>query len=125
MFKITECLATCDIAGLPPAGWIVVDVRDLMDDETNVEKVKQKIIIVTKLWAMGAKVCVRCACGMNRSNTIAIASLCYIDMRAKDMEENWDKHWKFVKEKVPCLLTDLRIEKTARTALRQLYSKYR
>ena len=124
MFQITEFLATCDIAELPPEGWVTVDVRDLKDYEKDTEKIKQKIMFVTGLWAMGAKVCIRCVCGMNRSNTIAIATLCYVDSRSEDIDEDWEIHRKYVKRKVPRLLTELDIEKTAKKALTQLYSKW-
>lgn len=125
MNKITDYLATCDIATLTPEGWIIVDVRNLTDFEGNVEKVKERILIVTRLVAMGAKVCIRCVCGLNRSNTIAIATLCYLCNKNEYLDTDWDRHYNFVKEIIPAMDIVPELEKTAKKALLEMYGGWK
>jgi hypothetical protein len=125
MNKITEFLATCDIATLTPEGWVIVDVRDITDFERNVEKVKYKILLVTRLISMGAKVCVRCACGINRSNTIALSTLCYLLTKDKYLDTDWDRHYNFIKAKIPVMALVPELVVTAKTALKELYAGWK
>lgn len=125
MNKITDFLATCDIATLTPEGWVIVDVRNLTDFEGNVEKVKERIFIVTRLISMGAKVCVRCVCGLNRSNAIAIATLCYLCNKNEYLDTDWDRHYNFVKEKIPAMNIVPELEETTKKTLREIYSGWK
>ena len=122
---ITDYLGTCDIATLTPEGVVVVDVRDLSDFEKDVEKVKYKILLVTRLIVMGAKVCVRCACGINRSNTIALSAMCYLYNKSKYLDTDWDRHYNFIKEKIPVMQLVPELVVTAKKALKELYAGWK
>lgn len=123
--KITDFLATCDIATLTPEGWIIVDVRDLSDFDKDVEKVKKKILTVTGLIVSGNRVCVRCICGINRSNTIALAALCYLSNKSEYLDTDWDRHYNFMKKIIPKMLIEYDLIKTAWVALHQIYSGWK
>jgi len=125
MNKITEYLATCDIATLTHEGWVVVDVRDITDFEKDVEKVKYKILLVTRLIAMGAKVCVRCACGINRSNTIALSAMCYLYNKSVYLDSDWDRHYNIIKKTIPAMQILPELEETAKKALKELYAGWK
>jgi len=125
MNKIIDSLATSDIGELTPEGWIIVDVRDLTDFDKNVEKVKHKIMVVSHLLSMGEKVSVRCVCGINRSNTIAISVLCYRCNKNKYLDTDWDRHYLFMKKLIPKMMIERELELTAKKALKQLYAGWK
>jgi hypothetical protein len=125
MNKLTDNLATGDIGELTPEGWIIVDVRDISDFEKNVEKVKHKIMIVSHLLSVGEKVCVRCICGINRSNTIALSVLCYRCNKNYYLDTDWDRHYTWIKKMVPKMMIERELELTAKQALKQLYAGWK
>jgi hypothetical protein len=77
-------------------GVIIVDVRDLKDDETDKKKIQKKIELIAGLICLGHRVAVRCVGGINRSNCMAIATLCLIEPHG-DINETWDFHFNHVK----------------------------
>jgi hypothetical protein len=77
-------------------GVIIVDVRDLKDDETDKFKIRKKIELIAGLMSLGHRVAVRCVGGMNRSNCMAIATLCYIEPHG-DLDNTWNFHYDRVK----------------------------
>lgn len=125
MNKLTEALGTCDCRDLTPEGWIVVDVRDLTDFEKDVTKVKHKIQLVNRLLNSGERVCVRCYCGINRSNTIAISVLCYRFNKNKYLDTDWDRHYLWAKKVIPKMMIVRELELTAKKALKQLYTEWK
>ena len=90
-----------------------------MNGETNVKKVMKKIEIIGGLLAIGCRVCVRCVGGLNRSNCIAIAVMSYLVPHG-DLEETWEFHWKFTKERVPRMHIVPELEKTCKKALKPI-----
>lgn len=106
-----------------PEGVIIVDVRDLSDVETDTEKIKRKIIIIANLICAGHKVAVRCNAGMNRSCTVAITALCYMNP-AVDLDELWNTYYDLVKEKIPRMLSMIELQDTCRKALKELCAWY-
>ena len=100
-------------------GVIIVDVRDLNDGETDVKKVMKKIEIIGGLLAVGCRIAVRCVGGLNRSNCIAIAVMSYLVPHG-DLEETWEFHWKFTKERVPRMHIVPELEKTCKKALKPI-----
>jgi hypothetical protein len=125
MFEIIDNLIVCDIGDLAPEGWVIVDVRDLTDFEKNAEKVKRKIMVVSHLLNMGERVCVRCACGINRSNTIVISVLCYRSNKNVYLDTDWDRHYNWVKKRNPSMELVPEIVETAKRALKQLYAGWK
>lgn len=105
-------------------GVVIVDVRDLSDVETNVPKVKKKILLVSSLLCLGHRVAVRCVGGMNRSNCIALATICYMNPQGT-VDESWDFHFKEIKEKVGRLHITPDIERTSKKALKELLKEFR
>lgn len=102
MRKITETLATAGWNDSIDTGWQVVDVwRDIEDDEAYTKPIKDKIVEALFLLNKGQRVCVRCAAGMNRSNSIAVAILVYLDKNDnRSIEKVWRKYQKVVMKKV-------------------------
>jgi protein-tyrosine phosphatase len=122
---LIDSLATGDIGELTPEGWIIVDVRDLTDFDKDVEKVKKKIMVVSHLLSLGEKVCVRCVCGINRSNTIALSVLCFRCNKNEYLDTDWDRHYLWIKKIVPKMMIERELEVTAKKALKALYSKWK
>ena len=112
------------IESMTEDGIIIVDVRDLSDVETNVPKIKKKILIVSSLLCLGCRVAVRCVGGMNRSNSIALATMCYMNPQGT-VDETWDFHFKFIKEKVGRLHITPNIERTCKKALNELVKEFK
>lgn len=125
MNKITEFLGTCDINTLTPEGWVIVDVRDMTDFCTDVEKVKNKILTVVGLIVSGNKVCVRCVCGINRSNTTALSVLCFLCNKSEYLDTDWDRHYNFIKKIIPAMLLQEELVETAKKALHQIYAGWK
>jgi hypothetical protein len=100
-------------------GVIIVDVRDLKDGERDVKKVIMKIQVVTGLLAVGQRVALRCVGGINRSNTIALTVMCYINPQMS-MEESWDHHYNILKSKVPQMHLQPDLVNTCKKALLKL-----
>lgn len=102
MRKINENLATAGWNDPIESGWQVVDVwRDIEDNEIYTKPIKDKILEALFLLNKGQRVCVRCAAGMNRSNSIATAVLVYLDKKDnRSIEKVWNKHKKVVMKKV-------------------------
>jgi len=119
--QITKNLATIGLCCTIPKDWIIVDVYyDLNDDDRRVNKVKSKIIRVTSLLQNNKKVCVRCAMGINRSNTIALAALVYLDKSRIDLEAKWLKWRKTVYSKVDRAWMSSILSATCLQAIREL-----
>jgi hypothetical protein len=111
------------IESLTEDGVIIVDVRDLSDIETNVAKVKKKIIIVSSLMGLGCRVAVRCVGGINRSNTIALAVMCYMNPQG-DIDTTWDFHYNYLKVKVPRAHLVPNLTRTCKKALKELMKDF-
>jgi len=122
MNKITDYLGTCGIDTLTPEGWVIVDVRDMTDYSTDVEKVKHKILTVARIIVSGNKVCVRCVCGINRSNTVALSVLCYLCNKSLYLDTDWDRHYNYIKKIIPSMLLQGELIETAKKALHQIYA---
>ena len=118
MFELwKDRLATCSLLeSCTPEGWIIVDVRDLIDGKGNdVEKVKMKIILISNLLSVGQKVVVRCIAGMSRSNTIACAAMvCMIPTH------DWTYHWEKIQKKCPRAFANLEFTDTVKKALLEI-----
>jgi protein-tyrosine phosphatase len=118
MYEILkDRLATCSLLeSLTPEGWIIYDVRDLIDGNGNdIKKIKEKIITLSNLLSIGHKVCVRCIAGMSRSNTIACAAMLMINQN-----HDWEYHWEFVKEKCPRTFVNLDFTDEVKQALLEI-----
>lgn len=100
-------------------GTIIVDVRDLSDIETDVDKVKQKILIVANLLCMNHRIVVRCVGGINRSNAIALGVMCYMVPKG-DLWETWEHHYKKLRKKVSRAYITPQLERTVKKALESL-----
>jgi protein-tyrosine phosphatase len=76
--------------------WIVADVRDLYDDDSNsLEEYEKKIDLVWELMQQHDRVVICCVAGISRSNAIALGVLVkYFDMDFYEALE-------LVREKVP------------------------
>ena len=113
MFEILPNLATCSIfESYTPEGWIIVDVRDLIDDAGNsVDEVGKKIELVANLLCSGHKVVVRCQAGMSRSNTIACAALLWCRVFP-----TWNETWNLIKEKCPRAMLSMGFYDTVKEA---------
>jgi protein-tyrosine phosphatase len=76
--------------------WIVADVRDLYDDDSNsLDEYEKKIDIVWELLQKHHKVVICCVAGISRSNAIALGVLVkYFDMDFYEALE-------LIREKVP------------------------
>jgi hypothetical protein len=99
--EITKNLATAGWYDKVPKDWQVVDVWEyISDDECFIKPVKDKIKEVIYLLNKGQKVCVRCAAGMNRSNSIATAALVYLDKDSGSIRTKWLRYSGLVKSKV-------------------------
>lgn len=95
--KIWENLATSSLLDVAPEGWIVLDVRDLIDGKGNsLDLIQRKIEVGVGLLSLGQKVVVRCVGGMSRSNLIACAIMTYM-VNTK----NWDYHWEKIRKVAP------------------------
>ena len=114
---IKDKLATCSLLeSCTPEGWIIVDVRDLIDGEGNdIEAVKIKIMTVMNLLSIGHKVAVRCIAGMSRSNTIACAA-----MLMMGPNRDWDYYWQKITEKCPRAFMNMDFTDTVKEALIEL-----
>jgi protein-tyrosine phosphatase len=114
MYEILPNLATCSILeSNTPEGWVIVDVRDLIDGAGNsVEEVAKKISLVGNLMCAGFKVVVRCNAGMSRSNTIACAVMLWCQIY-----EFWDDAWKAVQETCPRAMLSQGFYNTVKKAL--------
>ena len=108
------------IESMTEDGVIIVDVRDLSDVETNVAKVKKKILVISNLMCIGHRVAVRCVGGINRSNCLAIAAMCYMDPQGDDVDQNWNFHSNWAKMKVHRLHYTPQLERTCKKALTEL-----
>lgn len=121
MPKILDNLATISLfESNTPEGWVIVDVRDLSDVESDANKIKRKIELVTGILCNGYKACVRCVGGLNRSNAIAIGVMCYIEPHGS-IDESWDFHYNFLKSQVNRAHITQEIERTVKKALKLLY----
>lgn len=111
------------IESMTEDGVIIVDVRDLSDVETNVAKIKKKILIVSNLLCIGSRVAVRCVGGMNRSNAIAVAVMCYMQPQG-DIDQSWNFHHNWAKMRNGRLHTTPDIERTIKKALKELMKEF-
>jgi protein-tyrosine phosphatase len=103
-----------------PAGWIIVDVRDLSDDGKNtIEAVADKIQLIGNLLASGYKIVVRCQAGMSRSNTIACAAMVWINPNMY-----WDEAWKKIEKVCPRARLNLKFYSNVKIALIKLCNGY-
>ena len=100
-------------------GAIIVDVRDLADSSRDVKAVMKKIQVITGLLAVGMKVAVRCVGGINRSNTIALAVMCYTEPHLT-LEDSWDVHYNVLKNRVPHMHLQPDLVATCKKALLEL-----
>ena len=108
------------LEGNTPAGWIIVDVRDLRDDGKNsIEAVADKIQLVGNLLASGYRVVVRCQAGMSRSNAIACAAMVWINP-----EMYWDEAWKKIEKACPRARLNYEFYDTVKEALIKLCNGY-
>jgi len=105
-------------------GVVIVDVRDLSDVEKSVEKVMNKINIVTSLLCTGERVAVRCIAGMNRSCGIALGVMCYM-VKKGDLEETWEYNYEKLKSKVGRAMITPQFERTVKAALHKLDGRYK
>lgn len=121
MYEVSHNLATCNmLEGNTPAGWIIIDVRDLSDDgENSIEAVADKIQLVGNLLASGYKICIRCQAGMSRSNTIACAIMIWINPNMY-----WDDAWKKIEKACPRARLNLDFYDTTKNALIELCNGY-
>lgn len=117
MYQILNNLATCSFfESCTPAGWIIVDVRDLRDNSNNsIEFVLDKIQLIGNLLCGGYKVVVRCQAGISRSNAIACAAMTWIAV-----ETYWDDNWKLVEKACPRARLNLEFLDVVREALIKL-----
>lgn len=106
-------------------GVIIVDVRDLSDVEKSVEKVMNKINIISSLLCMGERVAVRCIAGMNRSCGITLGVMCYMGAKGADVNETWDHHYKNLKSKVGRAMINPQFERVVKAALHKLDGRYK
>ena len=75
MFWITDYLGSSAEDDFHEPGVVVVDVRDLNDGTNPPNLVWRKIRTAHEVLKLGNKVCIRCAAGVSRSNSIAAAVL--------------------------------------------------
>ena len=106
-------------------GVIIVDVRDLSDVETSINKVMSKISTISSLLCTGEKVAVRCIAGMNRSCGIALGVMCYMGAKGEDVNETWNHHYKNLKSKVGRAMINPKLERTIKIALHKLDGRYK
>lgn len=111
-------------------GVVIVDVRDLNDVEKNVEKVVQKINIVTSLLLLGERVAIRCVAGINRSCGIALGVMCYMGaykkfVKERDLSAEWNYTYKVLKAKVGRAMITPQLERTIKAALHKLDGRYK
>jgi protein-tyrosine phosphatase len=126
MYQIWENLATCSLMeGLTPEGWIIVDVRDLSDVEKNIDKIRAKISIISGLMSLGCKIAVRCVGGINRSNCLAVATMCYMDPQGSSITENWNFHRNWAKSKVNRLHISPELERTCKKTLKEMMKDFK
>ncbi len=91
---ITENLGTAKIEDVNGRGYSVVDVRDLVDKEGNLNQViLEKIDAVVDLLKQNHKVVICCDYGISRSNAIAIGAI------VKCFNYDFDEAVKFVMDK--------------------------
>ena len=117
VYQIRPNLATCSyFESATPQGWVIVDVRDLNDNEENtVDEVLNKIQLVGNLLCSGYKVVVRCQAGISRSNTIACAALLWTSP-----DRNWTQCWNEVKKHCPRAMLNPYFFDVVKKALRKL-----
>ena len=102
-------------------GVTIVDVRDMRDGCKDPYIVADKIRLVSGLLSNGRKVAIRCTAGMNRSNAIALGTMCYmVPHDDKDINNLWNHHLKVLKEKVPRAMILPTLERTVKRALKEL-----
>ena len=75
MFWITDYLGSSAEDDFHEPGVVVVDVRDLNDGTNPPNLVWRKIRTALEVLSLGNKICIRCAAGISRSNSIAAAVL--------------------------------------------------
>lgn len=98
-FWIWQHLGTCSMFELTEEGVVVIDVRDLSDTETNVQRVKDRINLIAGLLVNGNRIVIRCVAGINRSNTLACGVMCLLFPK-EDLDETWNNQMEIVKGKV-------------------------
>lgn len=119
--KITKNLATAGWSDNIPLGWRTVDVwKNISDNEIFIKPVKDKIKEVLSLLSKGQKVCIRCACGMNRSNTLAVAVLTYLDRNSGLIKVKWLRYRNLVISKVDRAWLNPDLEYTCQQAVKEL-----
>jgi len=122
---ITDQLGTIGIFhSFTEEGVVIYDVRDILDEEKDIEIIKRKITIICCLLTAGERVAVRCAGGLNRSNCIAIGVLCYMNPWGTNLDEVWDHNYKKVKEAIPHALISQTLIDTTKKALISLYPRW-
>jgi len=125
MYKLWDNLATCSLLeSMTPEGWIIVDVRDISDVESSIDKIRKKIEIVSNLLCLGYRVCIRCVGGINRSNAIAIGVMCYMVPKGGDVDETWDWHFSKLKAAVSRAHITHEIERTIKKFLKTCDGRY-
>jgi hypothetical protein len=121
MNKITSNLATGGWHDKVDAGWEVVEVwQGIEDNEIFIQPVRDKIEEVVYLLEKGAKVCVKCAAGINRSNSIATSALTYLDKGKESIEEKYQYYQKLVKSKVDRAWMDETLAITCQEAIKEM-----
>lgn len=116
MYEILKNLGTCSMfESMTPEGWVIVDVRDLVDGpENDLEKIKSKIIVISGLMGCGEKVCVRCLAGMSRSNSMACAAMMFFGFHT------WDHNWKIIEKNCPRARQNLKFVDLVKKALLEM-----
>lgn len=104
-------LGTCSIQEMTPKGAIIIDVRDLIDGWNNSLVIRERVQVIFKALSTGFPVIIRCEGGISRSNALAITTLCF--MNGKSWEENED----FVRKKVTRTQINLSLKEACKEAL--------
>ena len=118
MFKVWNNLATASMFEMTEEGWITVDVRDISDITTDIQEVKERMMLVGGLVANGWKVVVKCIAGINRSNVLVCGVMCMLEPK-DDLDETWNTHWETVRRKVPRALANPTLYDTVKKVLWQ------
>ena len=74
-FKIRIWLYSCSLEDIPPAGIVVLDVRDLQDGPENPTRIWRRIDLGLEIVKRHYGVATKCAAGISRSTSIAAAIL--------------------------------------------------
>jgi len=109
---IDGVLGTCAVNEETPKGTIIVDIRDLEDDWNDPILIQRKIRIIIKTLSTGMPVIIRCQAGMSRSNAIAIATLCHLNGK------NWEENEELVRKRVPRMQLNMNLRDACKRTVR-------